>query len=192
VQQPHRSYFAKQEGAPQNSTQMLHNVEPGTYEAEIMCHVPPWWVESARVGATDLLRENLVIAPGSDLQPIEVVLRNDGASLMANVAAGIGAPRTDSVSPGSAAQEEIHAEVFAVSDRDPAHPVRYNDRQNQQYHFTVLPPGKYRLFAFDTVEGLDLGDPNAFQEYASRAAQVTLEPNDNKNVMVELITRGEP
>lgn len=178
---------------------MLHNVEPGVYAAEIVCRTPPLWVESARAGTTDLMRENLVIVPGSESQPIEVVLRDDGASLTATVNAGAGESPLGLSGGGTASDNaEVQATVIAVSDRDPSRAIRStHGGTNHQFQFSVLAPGKYRVFAFDSIDGLGLDDPNALQndalqEFSSNAVQVSLEPNDNRVISLELITRGGP
>ena len=47
----------------------------------------PWYVRSATSGTTDLLREALVVGAGRRLEPLELVLRDDGASLKVKVLA---------------------------------------------------------------------------------------------------------
>ena len=70
---------------PQGSGQQimaLQNVEPGKYTAEVMPW-GPWYVQSAQYGPTNLLSDDVTIAPGQTY-PIEIVLRDDGATLTGN------------------------------------------------------------------------------------------------------------
>ncbi len=54
-----------------------------------------------------------------------------------------------------------------------------------------LAPGEYKVFAFDRLDGLEYSNPDVLSEYASKAAQVSLQPNEKTTVRVDLIPRGE-
>ena len=63
--------------------------------------------------------------------------------------------------------------------------------EDARLHFSPLTPGVYRIFAFDSIEGLEYTNPDALSEYASRATQVSLEPNESASVKVDVIHRGK-
>ncbi len=62
---------------------VLQNVDPGTYTAELMPQLP-WYVQSASYGQSNLLYDDIVIASGQSY-PMEIVLRDDSASLSGTV-----------------------------------------------------------------------------------------------------------
>ncbi len=66
-----------------NEVMALQDVETGKYSAEVMAW-GPWYVQSAAYGPTNLLSDDLTVAPGQTY-PIEIVLRDDGATLSGNL-----------------------------------------------------------------------------------------------------------
>src|SRR5262249_15329431 len=74
-------YWANVEALGKQSSLALRGVEPGRYSVEVTPN-GPWYVQSAQCGEADLLREDLAIAGGVRLPPIEVVLRDDAATVV--------------------------------------------------------------------------------------------------------------
>ena len=124
---------------PQGHTIAIRNVEPGKYVVEVTTG-STWYVQSVTSGSTDLLRDELVVPAGSQIPAIEVVLRNDGATLRGTVQFD-GSPEQGTAilvpDRGSAAQ----AKVAPAS-------------QSGEFTFRQLAPGDYRLLAFDRVSDL--------------------------------------
>ncbi|HSM84806.1 MAG TPA: hypothetical protein VLT16_01585, partial [Candidatus Limnocylindrales bacterium] len=54
-----------------------------------------------------------------------------------------------------------------------------------------LAPGEYKVFAFDSIDGLDYTNPEAIAPYASSAAHVTVSANGNTSVTVDLVHTGD-
>lgn len=155
---------------------ILKNVIPGTYFLEIM-PIIGGYVQSARCGSTDLLREPLLVPVGGHLPPIEVVLRDDGGSVNLKVTSA--APNSQNM-------------VVIVSDSAPAHPpqLRYVFG-NAESQLGPLGPGEYRVFAFDSIEGVEYRNPDVLEKYASRALRISVAANSKTNAAVELIHAGE-
>lgn len=154
----------------------LQDVEPGKYTAEVMAW-GPWYVQSAQYGPTNLLSEDLTIAPGQTY-PIEIVLRDDGATLTGNLnSSEKGATfATAVVVPQPASRRGAKASQFS-----------------SQSGFTMngLAPGDYLVFAFDGADQIEYANPDALQPYASQATHVTLSPSQETNVVLNLIRTGE-
>jgi hypothetical protein len=51
----------------------------------------------------------------------------------------------------------------------------------------MLAPGEYLVFAFDHIDNVEYSNPEALQNYSSRATQVTLSANQHAKVALELI-----
>ena len=154
----------------------LRDVQPGRYVAEIQPRNGLMYVASAKYGQSDLLHEELVVGQGGEQRAIEVVLRDDFATVSGFV-----------VSENNA----VDGIVLLLPDRGPAF-IRGQSAGERGFTIARLAPGDYRLLAFDSIEGLEYANPEALEPYASRATRVTLSSKGTANVTLTLIKRGEP
>jgi hypothetical protein len=154
----------------------VHNLAPGRYSVEIFPG-PQWYVRSASSGTTDLLREDLVISPGRRPDPLEVVLRDDSAGVRGMI-------RVDG-QPGAGTA------LLFPEQMSPAHAQVAVTAAGAEFMFTGLAPGDYRVLAFDSIDGLEFRNPEVMSSYLSKAAQVTLQPNELANVNVERVSVGK-
>lgn len=161
----------------QNDTSSLavDGVVPGTYRTDVHS-AGDYYVASARYGSTDLLRENLVVAPSASQDPIEVVLRDDGGSVKGTV-----------TSEGHSARGTL----LIVSDYGPPYVAMQQPGADGDFNLQQLRPGSYSILAFDTVDDLEYANPDALDPYMSHAAHVDLAANQEATVSLELIKRGD-
>jgi len=82
-----RMYSLVVQGNPRNPSLLLQNLLPGKYHVEVSAN-GPWYVQSAQCGTTDLLRDELTIINGIQSPAVEIVLRDDGASLEVRISNG--------------------------------------------------------------------------------------------------------
>jgi hypothetical protein len=166
---------ATMEGPPENRSLAIRNVEPGAYRVRIN-PFGPWYVESARRGPVNLLTDDLTIDAGDLGAPIEIVLRDDLASLTGTILAR-----------GQPAQGVV---ILARDSRALA-PITFAVGPQGKFQRRDLPPGEYRVFAFDRIDGLEYANPEAMRSFSSAAQLVRLAPNGEAMVNLELQTRGE-
>ncbi|MGC2195480.1 MAG: hypothetical protein WA628_12455, partial [Terriglobales bacterium] len=158
----------------QSGALSVHNLSPGRYSVEI-APIPPWYVRAVTSGATDLLREDLVISSGRRPDPLEVILRDDGAGLRGMI-------RVDRQPAGGT--------VLLFSDQASlAHAQIAVTQNGAEFLFTGLAPGDYKVLALDSIEGLEFRNPDALSPYLSKAVAVTLQPNEISSINVERISR---
>ena len=153
---------------------LIPGVEPGVYSLSVVAN-PQWWVLSARCGGRDLLREDIIIIPGAQVPPIEIVMRDDAASLTGTVS--LSEPRSMAMVllvPQQGSRNEVKM-VIAL----PA----------GEFQFRGVAPGVYNVLAFDSVDGLEYTNPEALSTYLTKASPVTLRPNGTANVALSLIRR---
>ena len=160
-------------GGPQNENPdrvILRGVEPGRYilEVPLMRRV---YVESMQSGMTDLLREDLVVAPGAAVAPVEVRIRDDGAMLDGKV----------KLDPGVKA-----AAVIAIPEETPRH-ARITMIVSGQFQFPPLAPGRYELFAVDHLDDFAYAEQDVIAKYLGHAKEVTLRPNERTTVELEFV-----
>jgi hypothetical protein len=155
----------------------LDDIPPGTYRVEATPN-QAGYVVSLRCGRTDLLREDLTVAAGAALPPVEVTLRNDGAQLNMSV------------------MDENHrrgASVVIYSEEYPRRSLLVQMDDTGSASQTNLAPGTYSLIAVEDADDLEFRNPLAMQRYLGDATEVTLQPGDKTSVRVKLqATQGLP
>jgi hypothetical protein len=166
---------ATMEGPPENRSFAVRNLDPGTYKVQVRPN-GHWYVESARCGLTNLLTQDLTVSSGGLGEPIEVVLRDDFATLEGTVSAG-GQP-----SPGI---------VLPIPENSPTATTALVVNPTGQFPKRELPPGEYRVFAFDSSNGLEYANPDAMRRYLPGAQFIRLAANGQATVNLELQKVGE-
>src|SRR5467141_4257660 len=168
-------YGAQQVGERGNPSLQLQNVAPGTYEVEINPN-GMFYVQSATSGTTNLLESRLSVAPGGSVQPIEIVIRDDVASLSGNV---------------SSDSQPLNATVMAIRERSSMQPILQPADSNGSFQFPFLPPGAYKILAVDHPEQLEYSNPDVLRKYLSKARDTTLSADQAARIDLELVKVGE-
>jgi hypothetical protein len=153
----------------------LQNIDFGTYMVDVKAQ-PPWYVQSANYGQTNVLYDDITIAPGQSY-PMDIVLRDDGASISGSLKSAGGTPQ--------------HATVVILPQPASKLGVRTLQGITDNFSASGLAPGEYLVFAFDRVEGMEYSNPDVMDGYASQAAHVTLTAGRQAQVQVELIHAGK-
>ena len=152
--------------------QTIMGVEPGTYDVEVNTNGASY-IASVTCGGVNLLTDPLVIAEGSDPQPIEVVVRDDGASVNGTV------QTADTTKSGL---------VLMLPEGETSIAPRqvYVDPSGN-FNAQEIPPGNYEILAFDHLDGLEYRNREVLNTYLSHAAHVTLSADEQAKVTVDLI-----
>jgi len=160
---------------PQNQNKNLgysfSNVEAGKYDFVIGAF-EPWYVQSATCGSTDLLRQELEV--GTRGQTIDVVLRNDGATISGVVR-----------SQGKSAMGAL----LMLRDDAPRQIKTSSTSEDGRFVIGGFAPGNYSILAFDHVDDLEYLETETLRDYLPKATHITLQPNQNADVTVDLIQR---
>ncbi|MGA7410821.1 MAG: carboxypeptidase-like regulatory domain-containing protein [Bryobacteraceae bacterium] len=146
---------------------------PGTYRVAVQAF-QPFYIESIRSGSVDLLDQPLTITSGGAVAPIQITLRDDSANLTVKIM-----------------QDGQPANGGAVLVIPTAHPSE-TEYPRLWEGGNVLPvgalaPGDYRIYAFDSIDNLEYANPEVLRAFAEQSQQVTLEPNGQTTVTLELI-----
>lgn len=152
---------------------VLRGVEPGRYSIE-MPMMRGVYIASMQSGMTDLLREDLVVAPGAAVAPIDVRVRDDASILDGKV-------KLDS--------DVTAAAVIAIPEGMPKQ-AKTIVVSAGQYHFPPLAPGKYQVLAVDRVDDFAYAEPNEMGKFEAHAKEVTLRPNEHTALDLELVRVG--
>ena len=152
----------------------VRGLEPGVYAVEITPMNGNLYVDSAQSGGVDLLRDNLMVGPGT--APIRVALRDDGGTLAGNI-----------VSDGHAAS----GTVLMIPDRAPKQIKIAVAGNNGQFRSPKLAPGDYTVVAFDRVTDIEYANPEVLSPYLANATRVSVVANGESRVTANLNQTGK-
>lgn len=144
-------------------------VPPGTYELNIgLPYDASFYVESASSGSVNLFRDNLVLS--GSVPPIDVVLRDDPATLSGTVFSG---------------KVPVSGLVVLIFD-NPSKPTTFVADPTGAYRISGLAPGAYRVFAVEPALNPDYLDPAFQRKISSKIQEITLSPKQSASFNLEL------
>lgn len=152
---------------------VINGVPPGDYRVLVPASANQC-VDSVTSGNIDLTREDLIVAPGSQPQPISLTLREDCASLRVAIH-----PQNSNAQPT----------VLLIPASRAMPPVTTQLDSTGSYVFTGLSPGEYQAYAFSSLDGLEYANPEVMREFSGQ--QITLSPNQHASITLDVIVRGE-
>lgn len=154
---------------PGPHTSEIPGVEPGTYEVQLNSF-GQWRIESAKCGGIDLLNDDLIVQAGSQPSPIEITLRNDGATIIGTIT------REQADTPTVLLVQQRRSENFVKAITNVAGTFRFDG----------LAPGDYSLIASDGLDKLEYMNPQVLDSYLSTAAHISLQPHAIATVTLTL------
>jgi len=171
---PYQQFYANRERA--DSSMVIRGVKPGVYDVEVDQNGSSY-VASITYGGINLLRDPLVISEGAEPKSLQVLMRDDGASVTGNVQMGDNTPPIG---------------VLLVSEGDAASPPRQVwVNPSGEFRAQGIAPGDYEILAFDRLDGIEFRNREVLNAYLSQAAHVTLSANQQAKVTVDLIRTRE-
>jgi hypothetical protein len=164
--------------ARSDGTFALQNVAADWYTLSIAGLVEDCYVKSARFGGVDALEHGLDLSRGDPPGPIEVVLSPaggdvEGVVLKENQQPAAGA--TVALAPDAPRRDQVHLFRSATADR-------YG-----RYVLRGVPPGEYRLFAWEDVEAGAWLDPDFLGEYEKRGETVSVDERGRYTVQLKAV-----
>ncbi|MBV9265893.1 MAG: hypothetical protein JO061_06980, partial [Acidobacteriaceae bacterium] len=158
------------DGAPDanagnNPEQGFMNVRPGHYRL-VARGFPSACIGSITSGGTDLEREGLTVSPGAAVAPIEITLGTNCGTIAINV-------------NGSGA-----ASVLIIPERPLLQPIMIQ-AGGRAIQISNLPPGNYRVYAFDDASGLEYANPEVMRSFSSK--EVSLDANQSAQVTLDIV-----
>lgn len=179
----------------QGNPPVLAGVSPGRYWVQVQPSQSGIYVASATSGPKDLLRAPLVVPFGASVPPIDITVRNDPAEIDAtvdgkpfqysSVAVGDTIGSVGRNGPVSAARG---LSVYCVPAGNDGSPVReFFNLPDGSFTLQQLPPGDFRILAFDTPQQLEYRNPVAMRIYETMGQVVHLTPGQKLQVQLQPI-----
>jgi hypothetical protein len=143
-----------------DGTFMIPSVLPGPYRL-VMSLPPDYFVREARMGPIDVLAQTLVVADAA-AGPLQVVISSNSGQL-------------DGIVVDSRRQPLAGIEVVLIPDRQRERKDLYlktrTDAQGQ-FSLQAIPPGMYKLFAWERLEQYGYFDLGVVQQAETQATPV--------------------
>jgi hypothetical protein len=164
--------------AKSDGTFALQNVAADWYTLSIAGLVEECYAKSARFGGVDALERGLDLSRGDPPGPLEVVLSPagghiEGLVLMENQQPAAGA--TVALAPDAPRRSQFQLFRSATAD------------QYGRYVLRGIPPGEYRLFAWEDVEAGAWLDPDFLGEYEKHGETVSVDERGRYTVQLKAI-----
>ncbi|MGO8817596.1 MAG: carboxypeptidase regulatory-like domain-containing protein [Terriglobia bacterium] len=165
-----------------DGTFALENVTDGTYRLNVGGFPEEFYVQSARVGGVDILGPGLIVSHNDLPGRLDIMLSADGG-------------RVDGVVLNN---QQPDGDAIVVLIPDPP-----NRSRNELYSFKKtdvlgrfsllgLPPGDFKLFAWEQRDGLPYTDPDFIKDYEDRGTRVHIEDKAQQSVQLQVIPEDEP
>lgn len=149
---------------------------PGSYHLQARGN-GEWYVKSADYGASDLLQQGLVVAPGSAGAPIRVTVSNQTGALQGTV-------KLNGV-PSSCWVYLIPTTPSAESD------ILLRSNAEGAYTSAHLPPGSYQAIAFERRHSVNYRDPASLAPFSSRVQSITVNVGDKATLDLDAVPGAE-
>jgi protocatechuate 3,4-dioxygenase beta subunit len=158
----------------------LRNTVPDRYNLLVSGLPAGAYVKSARSDQTDVLASGLDLSGGAPPAPLDIVVSPRAATVTGTVQN----EKTGNASPG--------ATVVLIPQQKERRDQQYYTRnvaadQQGAFSFTGVPPGEYRIYAWEDVETGAWFDPDFLKSYDDKSESVTLREGDQKPVPLKLI-----
>jgi hypothetical protein len=162
-----------QKGAPL----LIRNLPPGQYVLQAQGQ-PPWYVASANCGGTDLARESFAIAGSAGGCAMQVVLRDDAASLQILVS--------------DAKERAASAFVYLLPLDNLTRDVQMlSTGTDGTVSLEGVAPGQYLLLATRQMAQLAFRDAESLRRYEAEGKRINLSPGEMTRLQLDVIP-GEP
>ena len=156
----------------------LDQIMPGSYQVQVMPLPPGLYVKSIKYGSQDLTKSLLDLRSGSGGE-ISVVLSYNVADISGTVHGADGQPLSGVAltlwTPGTPSSDTVDFTRVAATD------------SNGQFKFADLPPGDYRVAAWEHVDDGLAMVPEFRANFESKAAAVKVSEGDHAQAEAPLI-----
>ena len=164
-----------------DGTFVIPSVFDGNYRVRVFGFPEEYYVKSAQQGRTEVLLSGLTVSRSQPPSSLEITLSPDGGRVDGRVLH----------------EQNPVAGAFVVLVPDPPH-----RDQDQMYSMKTadslgrfsllgLPPGDFKLFAWEPVPGTNYVDPDFFEAFEARGTRVHVEERQPQMVQLEAITVEE-
>ncbi len=165
----------------EGETLVLEHVSPGRYRVHVTAQMG--YVAAVSSGGLDLLHNPLVVPPGGTSSPIEITLRDDGATVEGTIENWQAEPQgRNTLLPG-----QQLACVYLVPMTETMAPPLVGWTGDGHFTLQQVPPGSYRAIAFSRQPGdLEFTNEEAMKKYEAKSQVIELEAGQKEQLKLQL------
>ena len=180
----------------QGNAPVLTGVRPGRYWVQVNPNSSEVYVASVSSGGKDLLASPLVVPFGANVPPIDINVGRGTGEIEITVAGQNNGQAEGVSTTGGGIMMSVagsidasrHISVYCI-------PLSGNIRAvrevlgfyNGKYYVTLIPPGDYRILAFEKPPQLEYRNPAVLRAYDSKGQTIHVASGQKTQVTVELI-----
>jgi hypothetical protein len=170
-----------QTGTADGEPRVLEHVSPGRYGVRVNAQLG--YVAAVSSGGLDLLHNPLVVAPGGTSSPIEITLRDDGATVEGTIENWRSETQgRDTLLPG-----QQLACIYLVPMTETMAPPLVGWTGDGHFSLQQVPPGSYRALAFNRQPGeLEFTNEEAMKKYQAKSQVIQLEAGQKHELRLQL------
>ncbi|MGO8790260.1 MAG: carboxypeptidase regulatory-like domain-containing protein [Terriglobia bacterium] len=162
----------------QDGTFALENLSEGTYRVNVGGFPEEFYLQSARYGGVEALETGVTVRHDDAANSLEVVLSSDGG-------------RVDGV---VLKEHQPVGGALVVLVPDPPHRGRndlYSFKNTDplgRFSLLGLPPGDFKLFAWEQHDGVSYTDPDFIADYENLGTHVHITAKDQQSIQLQVIS----
>ena len=177
-----RPWSAGNEAVKADGSFQLLGVAPGEYQVRIFRLPEGMYLKSAFLGDQEALDKGLIVGSASEGAELTLTISGDGATLEGIVSGDKDKPYEGATvvlvpEPAKRQRQDLYKNV--------------SSDQTGRFQLTAVPPGEYKLFAWDNVDYGAWQDPDFLQAFEDKGIKVKLEPRSSQVVELHLLRTAE-
>jgi hypothetical protein len=167
---------------PDDESMVIENVQPGTYRVD--ANTSLGYIASMTSGGVDVLRKPLVVSPGSAVPPIEITIRDDGATVEGTIEGNVPSTSIVYLVPQASGDGRFRAAWISFNQSGEIRTTTFRTEQ--------LAPGSYRVFALDHQNPeLQYATEEELARYESKTQVIQVAAGDKTHVKLSVIGSNE-
>ena len=168
-------------GGAEGDTITIQNVSLGRYRVHVTAQMG--YVAAVSSGGLDLLHNPLVVPPGGTSSPIEITLRDDGAT----VDGTIDNWQTETQGRNTLLPAQQVACIYLVPTTETMAPPMVGWTSDGHFSLQQVPPGSYRAIAFNRQPGeLEFTNEEAMKRYEAKSQVIELDAGQKQQLRLQL------
>jgi hypothetical protein len=154
----------------------VFTASPGSYRLSAR-NSGAWYIKSVSYGDSDLMQQDLVVAPGAAGTPIRLVVSNDMSGLQGTVKVN---------------GDPCACWVYLIPTSSGVQPVyTTHGSASGSYTFAHLPPGSYQAVAFEQRHSMDYRDPGSLAPFSTQVHSVSVNAGDKPTLNLDAVPVAE-
>lgn len=173
--------------SPDDERLVFGDLQPGSYRVRAKCE--PWgYVAAMRSGETDLLQQALVVGLGAAVPPLEVTVRDDGATVTGSIENW---PPPGQREGPNGFSGNVPMVVLLPTAGNGGQSCQAWAGGKGEFAFQQVAPGEYLAVAFDRLpEDLEYDDPKVMEKLEAKGKVVRVAAEQKEHVQLSLNAAG--